>query len=171
MTRNGSGPAGLDRLEVALDTYGADRTRWPAPLRLALSGLIATSSEAQKLLADAEAFDRLLDRAPEYSPDKLAKLGDRIAAAAARQPRLVATSGGGDASPSEIARPVFRRSHGFTMSALAASLMLGIFAGQTNVLNSTADMLLSSDAASSASPSRQVAQTDDADSLLDEDML
>ena len=32
MTRN-LRPVGLDRLETALDTYGADRTRWPALLR------------------------------------------------------------------------------------------------------------------------------------------
>ena len=41
MTRKGLGTVGLDKLEATLDTYGADRTRWPAPLRHALSGLIA----------------------------------------------------------------------------------------------------------------------------------
>ena len=87
MTRNGPGPVGLDKLEAALDTYGGDRTRWPAPLRLALSGLIAGNPEAQGMLKDAEAFDRLLDRSPQYDVARLAKLKDRIAAAAAHQPR------------------------------------------------------------------------------------
>ena len=52
MTRN-LRPAGLDRLEATLDTYGADRTRWPAPLRHDLSGLIAGNEDARRLLRDA----------------------------------------------------------------------------------------------------------------------
>ena len=70
MSRNGLSPVGLDKLEAALDTYGADRTRWPAPLRLTLSGLIAGNPQAQKMLKDAEAFDQLLDSAPLSSPSE-----------------------------------------------------------------------------------------------------
>jgi hypothetical protein len=33
MTRKGLHIIGLDKLEATLDTYGADRTRWPAPVR------------------------------------------------------------------------------------------------------------------------------------------
>ena len=154
MTRN---PIGLDGLEAALDTYGADRTRWPAPLRHELSALIADSGEARKMLRDAELFDELLDRAPQYDTSRLDTLKERIAAAA-HQPRLVATR------PEAAQPPVLRRHHGLAATALAASLVLGVLAGQSSVVNA----LLGTN---SASASRQVAQTDEADILLDEDML
>lgn len=170
MSRNGLGPVGLDKLEAALDTYGADRTRWPAPLRLSLSGLIAGNSDAQKMLKDAEAFDRLLDVAPQYDVARLDKLSDRIAAAAERQPRLV-TSHGTSITQRSSVWSTLRRHHGVAATALAASLVLGVFAGQLNMFNSTADVLLGADGASTASAARQIAQTDDTDSLLDEDLL
>lgn len=170
MSRNSLGPVGLDKLEAALDTYGADRTRWPAPLRLTLSGLIAGNLDAQKMLKDAEAFDRLLDSAPQYDAGRLDVLSNRIAAAAERQPRLAisharATPGGSSVWAS------LRRHHGVAATALAASLVLGIFAGQLNMFNSTADVLLGDDGVSSSTVNRQLAQTDDADGLLDEDLL
>ncbi len=169
MARNGLGPVGLDKLEAALDTYGADRTRWPAPLRLTLSGLIAGSAEAQRMLRDAEAFDRLLDSAPQYDAGRLGQLSERIASAAERQPRLVSDR---PASATQAAaRPGFlRRYNGFAATALAASLVLGVFAGQLNLFNSTADVLLGG-GSSGVTAGKQMAQTDDADSFLDEDML
>jgi hypothetical protein len=57
-----------------------------------------------------------------------------------------------------------RRHHGFAATALAASLVLGVLAGQS----STVSALLGTN---SANASRQIAQTDDADVLLDEDLL
>ena len=164
MTRNGLGPFGLEKLEAALDAYGADRTRWPAPLRHALSALIASDGQAQRTLSDAEAFDRLLDKAPQFDARRLAKLKDRIAAAAERQPRLVS------ARPAKASTPRLRRHHGLAATALAASLVLGVFAGQSSFLKTTADSLLG-DGAGFAKTSRQIAQSDDADSLLDEDLL
>ncbi len=169
MSRNGSSPVGLDKLEAALDTYGADRTRWPAPLRLALSGFIAGSPDAQKMLKDAEAFDQLLDIAPQYDAARLANLSDRIVAAAERQPRLVASGGGGGKSTGALWSGI-RNHHGLAATALAASLVLGVFAGQLNMFNSTADVLLGSANASSSS-SKQIALTDDGDSFVDEDLL
>ena len=159
MTRN-LRPVGLDRLEGALDTYGADRTRWPAPLRHELSALIAGSEEARKVLRDAELFDQLLDCAPQYDAARLDGLKNRIAAAAEHQPRLVTTR------PERSQPPVFRRHHGWAATALAASLVLGVLAGQSSVVNS-----IWGAGASSPNASRQIAQTDDGDVLLDEDML
>lgn len=169
MSRNSLGPVGLDKLEAALDTYGADRTRWPAPLRLSLSGLIAGNPDAHQMLKDAEAFDRLLDKAPQYDAARLDKLSDRIIAAAERQPRLV-TSQERPTTSLGSRKPVLRRHHGFAATALAASLVLGVFAGQMKVFTSTADAVLGDDNASST-VSRQVAYTDDGDSFLDEDLL
>jgi hypothetical protein len=165
MTRKGLHIIGLDKLEATLDTYGADRTRWPAPVRHALSGLIAGNVEAQKLLKDAEAFDRLLDQAPRYDAARVERLRERIAAAAARQPRLIS------ARPKEAARPVLRRNHGLVATALAASLVLGIFAGQTSVVSRTTDTILNGDGVGYASSGKQMAQTDEAGSLLDGDLL
>lgn len=169
MSRNSLGPVGLDELEAALDTYGADRTRWPAPLRLSLSGLIAGNPDARRMLKDAEAFDQLLDKAPQYDATRLSKLSDRIAAAAERQPRLV-TSQERTQTSVRAAKSVLRRHHGIAATALAASLVLGVFAGQMKVFTSTADAVLGDDSASST-VSRQVAFTDDGDSFLDEDLL
>ena len=170
MARNSLGPVGLDKLEAALDAYGADRTRWPAPLRLALSGLIASSSEAQRMLRDAEAFDRLLDQAPQYDQSRLEGLSQRIMATAERQPRVVAN--GSPSGPRATERAAAwgwqRRHHGFAATALAASLVLGVFAGQLNFLNSSAEVILG--ASENASATR-IAQSDDTDVLLDEDLL
>ncbi len=170
MSRNSLGPVGLDKLEAALDAYGADRTRWPAPLRLALSGLIAGNSEAQRMLRDAEAFDRLLDQAPQYDQSRLDGLSQRIMATAERQPRVVTnrSSVARESSGRPAAWSWQRRHHGFAATALAASLVLGVFAGQLNVLNSSADALLGGNVNAS---STRIAQSDDADVLLDEDLL
>lgn len=170
MSRNSLGPVGLDKLEAALDAYGADRTRWPAPLRLALSGLIAGNSEAQRMLRDAEAFDRLLDQAPQYDQSRLDGLRQRIMATAERQPRVVTnrSSVARESSGRPVAWSWQRRHHGFAATALGASLVLGVFAGQFNLLNSSADVLLGGNANAS---STRIAQSDDADVLLDEDLL
>jgi hypothetical protein len=160
MTRNLQ-PLGLDSLEAALDTYGADRTRWPAPLRHELSALIADSAEARKLLRDAELFDQLLDQAPQYDGSRLDGLKKRIEAAVGHQPRLVSTR------PQTRQLPVLRRNHGWAATALAASLVLGVLAGQSNVVNS----FWGSNSGSSANAAPQIAQTDDGDALLDEDLL
>ncbi|MBA2124669.1 hypothetical protein DLM45_00295 [Hyphomicrobium methylovorum] len=152
-------PIGLDKLEAALDTYGADRTRWPAPLRHELSGLIATSEPAQKLLQDAELFDRLLDSAPQYDMNRIDGLKSRIVMAAERQPRIVSSAN--VVAPSRTPR----RHHGFVATALAASLVLGVLAGQSGMVNS----LVGDQAA--ANGTRQIAQVDDTDILLDEDLL
>jgi hypothetical protein len=171
MSRNGLSPVGLDKLEATLDTYGADRTRWPAPLRLALSSLVAGNVDAQKMLRDAEAFDRLLDSAPQYDVTRLDKLSDRITAAVEGQPRLVSSNPASSAKSGDARWPArLRRHHGIVATALAASLVLGVFAGQIRVLNSTADVLLGGDNASAVS-SRQLALSDDTDSFLEEDML
>jgi hypothetical protein len=161
MTRKGLYTVGLDQLEATLDTYGADRTRWPAPLRHALSGLIAGNAEAQELLKKAEIFDRLLDKAPQYDAARAGRLADRIVAAAERQPRLIADR------REAMGHPALRHRHGLAATALAASLVLGVLAGQSKIFNE----LLVGDGARAPSISQQLAQTDEADSFLDEDLL
>lgn len=154
----------LADLEAALDTYGADRTRWPAPLRHALSGLIASSEEAQKLLDDAERFDRLLDMAPGPSAADLARLSDRIVAAAERQPRMITSR------PAPVEVPRRAREFGWAAAALAASLVLGILAGQSRLVTSATDLLAGASQTTNDSGA-QLAFTDDIDGLADEDLL
>lgn len=165
MTRKGPGSIGLAELEAALDTYGADRTRWPAPLRHALSGLIGADAKAAKLLKAAEAFDKLLDAAPGYDGRKLDRLAGKI---------LEAAEKGADVVP--LRRPVRRglfggSDYGIAAAALAASLLLGVFVGQSNVVSPAADLLISADASAASGNSTQTALGDDSDSLLYEDLL
>ncbi len=60
-TREG---ADLTAFVEVLETFGSDRTRWPAPVRRDFAGLLATSADAQARMREAEALDRLLDLAP-----------------------------------------------------------------------------------------------------------
>jgi hypothetical protein len=156
MTRKDPPNAGLSELNEALDTYGADRTRWPAPLRHSLSSLVATNPEAEERLRRGEVFDRLLDKAPGYDATKLKQLAERIASAT--QTARVAAF----VSPR---KSFSRREYSFAGAALAASLLLGVIVGQSPF----ADRTLAD--ADGATISTQMAQTDYSDSLLDEDLL
>lgn len=166
MTRKDTQPVGLADLEAALDTYGADRTRWPAPLRHSLCALITSNADAKKMLDDALLFDRLLDSAPSYDGARVAALADRIAVAAARQPRVIATS--------PVERVPFvkpRRDYGYAGAALAASLLLGVLVGQSNMVSRTVQPLVAEESSTYDPSVPQLAFTDEADTLLDEDLL
>ncbi len=161
----------LNDLEAALEAYGADRTRWPAPLRHALSTIISTNPEAERMLREAEAFDRLLDAAPTLSADAVARLAGRIDEAAMRQPRLVGAEGMPKAplSSGPQRRPIRRFDHAMAAMALAASLVFGILVGQSPVVDPAAQLLIGSSGDDGSGP--QIASVDDADGLLEEDLL
>lgn len=188
----------LDDLKVALETYGADRTRWPAPVRHGLASVIAGDGEAARMLREAEALDRLLDMAPTVSDERVAAMAERIAAAASRQPRMVGgdvsvvtDSSGPEIRGSEIrgfgiqgaqlaaARrtttviPFRRFEHAFAGAALAASLVLGVVVGQSSVitpaLNPAAELLIGETLNDTSQ--QQLANIDEADGFLDEDLL
>jgi hypothetical protein len=72
-----------------LDVYGADRMRWPTEARTAAAQLVARDAEARRLLAEAEALDRVLGSAPVPGLVVEAALAERIVAAAQRSPRIV----------------------------------------------------------------------------------
>ncbi len=164
MTNKTPGAAGLAELETVLDTYGADRTRWPAPVRRSLSGLIAGNAQARQMLEDAEAFDRLLDQAPAPSREEISRLTDRIVAAAAGQPRLAVSRSSKTVVP---APPRVSRQQGWAAAALAASLTLGIFAGQSISIDSAGLTSASGETAGSG----QLALFDESDALLSEELL
>jgi len=142
----------LAELEQLLDVYGGDRVRWPAEARTGAAQLVARDAGARRLLAEAEALDRVLERAPLPAVTVEAALAERIVAAAQRSPRIVkleesrpaaATAAG--ATPVEVAAmPVAVRSAprrmGLLLSRqaravgfLAACLAIGIVLGDSDL--------------------------------------
>ena len=89
----------LAELGQLLEVYGADRVRWPADERAAAAQLVARDVEARRLLAEAEALDRVLDSAPVPALAVEAALAERIVAAAQRSPRIVKLEDARPAAP------------------------------------------------------------------------
>ena len=138
----------LDALERLLDVYGADRTRWPARERLQLASLITDEPEAQRLMAEAVALDRLLDVAPAARTEQEQGLTGRIVAAARGQQHkpLSASQVSPAVSnivklPAWVRRPQIARAFGASdwpaAGLLAASLVLGVMLGSAGMLDST----------------------------------
>lgn len=174
MTNRDRTASSLQDLASALDTFGADRTRWPAPVRLALSSLISSNIEAQRMVREAEAFDKILDQAPSLSIEALTRLAGRIEADTVRHPRLVSGAGAATSrQPSTQRGFAFGgRQHGMAAAALAASLVLGILVGQTPALNPAAELLIGqSNTTFDPSTAPLLANVDEAEGLLDEDLL
>jgi hypothetical protein len=119
-----------------LDVYGADRMRWPAEARADAATLLACDRAAQRLLTQAEALDRVLERAPLVSLAREAALADRIESASEHTPRLVIAKTGSSGKRSPIVRlPALMRAargdrHFWQAGALlAASLFAGVYLG------------------------------------------
>jgi hypothetical protein len=142
----------LPEFERLLEIYGSDRTRWPVEARASAGQLTARDPAACRLLLEAEALDRMLERAPLPSLASEAALAERIVAAAQRSPRMVPTGetaaspqGEGMRAASQRAgtssvvrladrRPRLSRSPaGRAAGLLAACLMLGVFLGASAV--------------------------------------
>jgi len=162
-----------------LDVYGSDRTRWPVEARACAGQLVARDKAARRLLAEAEALDKTLERAPLPSLAAEAALADRITATARRSPRMVPashmTAAGGPRAASNVvrlpslpARPRWLPT-GLAGAAgmLAASLALGIFLGVSNLSQGVVPVLEDMTGINLGAQPRAVAQVD----LLDEDLL
>ncbi len=153
-------------LEMTLEIYGADRTRWPVQRRHELSQFIAASAEAQKLIANAAAFDRLIDSTPTVDAGRQKDLLARIMSEVERAPRVVIDKG----PPLRSERPVFRRWTG-AGAALAASLMIGVIAGQSTSFSTAAEDFAALAGFETASATQQLAQTDESGGYFEEDLL
>jgi len=178
MSNNGMTIADFERL---LDVYGSDRSRWPVEARACAGQLVARDKTARRLLAEAEALDKTLERAPLPSLAAEAALADRIIAAARRSPRMVPAStaiaaGGGHRTagnvvrlPGTAARPLWLRPTGLASAAgmLAASLALGVFLGVSSLSQGVLPALEDMTGITLGTQTRAVAQVD----LLDEDLL
>lgn len=137
----------LAEFERLLDVYGGDRTHWTIEARTAAAQLVARDARAQRLLAEAEALDRVLERAPLPTLVTEAALADRIVAAAQRSPRIVSIKGAeetpagaqsGSERQASTRAPADRRSRAFKTDVrkaamLAASLLFGVYIGLSNL--------------------------------------
>lgn len=147
MTNMSNTGMNLAQFERLLEVYGSDRTRWPAEARTGAAQLVGRDATARQLLAEAEALDRVLDRAPLPPLAREPVLAERIVAAALRSPRMVklddAPSGAApraaspvgleaDAASAAGARTALS-SFGRAAGLLAASLTIGVFLGLSNV--------------------------------------
>ena len=145
MTNTSNTGMTLVDFERLLDVYGGDRTRWPAEARAAAAQLAARDARARRVMAEVEALDRVLERAPLPSLAIEAALAERIVAAAQRSPRIVKiptgkssviSLPGSEILPQQQARSwkqQFLRSDVRAAAVLAASLVVGIFIGISNV--------------------------------------
>lgn len=167
----------LDLLDRTLETYGSDAARWPAGVRLKLSPFVDGNADAQRRIADARALDKVLGFAPQISVSRQAELANQIVERAIRQPRTASLSEL-PARSSPVAVPASRlnsrlnslRNHSLAAAALAASLMIGILAGQNATVVTLAESLITGGEVSGAS-GQQVAQSDDIEIFWDEDLL
>jgi hypothetical protein len=172
-------PGGIEALKRLLEIFGADRSRWPARDRLKFAELLAESAEARRLVAEAEAFDRLLDKAPEPKANDIAALSSRILAAAAADARadqaskILTFSRTAKSGSAPLRFQVGRMVDWPAAALMAASLMLGIFAGTNgyfgDVTGSETDIVLN--ASYEQSDASALAFGTDEASLLEEDLL
>ena len=168
--------------ERLLEVYGGDRTRWPVEARASAGQLVARDRAAYRLLAEAEALDRALERAPLPSLAQEAAMAERIVAAARRMPRIVAMAKANASRsvapaadnvvqlPASRERPQWlttRTAFGGVVGALAASLLFGVFLGLSSLSQGVLPAVEQMTGIPLGSGSAVVAQVD----LLDEDLL
>ena len=171
----------ISDFERLLDVYGSDRSRWPVEARASAGQLVARDKAARRLLAEAEALDRTLERAPLPSLAEEAALADRILLAARRSPRMVPMAKADAAHmarraidnvvrlPSVRTRPrgLTRTVLGGATGMLAASLALGVLIGLSGLSQGMLPALEDMTGITLGSGSHVVAQVD----MLDEDLL
>jgi hypothetical protein len=182
MTKMNKRAEDREALERLLDIYGADRTRWPARERLRFAGVISEDKTAARMLAEADALDRLLEQAPRASSADVEALKERIMAAAlrAKAPQLAVVAGGKGPVKVAAARPAlaarFARGEWRAAAMLAASLVLGVMLGSTGRLDSTFQQVaevtgLRSVQTDISTDNSQLALGEEIEAQPDEDML
>jgi len=168
-----------EALERMLEIYGADRTRWPARERLRFASVISEDKASARLLAEAEALERLLDRAPRVSEGNVEALKERIVAAALRsqRPQLAAVAGGKAVSGKsswlgQLRRPEWSFGEWPTAAVLAASLMMGVVLGSAGTFDTTMQEVASvAGFSTGSSDNAHLALGDDVFGQSEEDLL
>lgn len=144
---------GSERIAELLAAYGSDVTRWPEEGRMLIGRL--SSQERAEMLREDRALDTLISssaRTSNTTPAPEALIARIMEAAAARSATPVATKEGKSKivalRPASIDHEVEQQqqrspSHDWAAAAalLAASLVVGIFIGSTDLGRSTAAML------------------------------
>jgi hypothetical protein len=163
--------AGKDRdgdlagLQQLLDGHGADRTRWPARERLRFATLIAEDRDAQRLLREAEALDRLIDMGPRARPAREAELAARIVAAAVTEsrPSEPAVRSAGPVAIAVRPRRLVMAMRRLLPAAglLAASLLVGVIVGGAGLMSPTLQSIATAVGVSGDIDSPQLAQLGD----------
>ena len=145
-------------LERMLDTYGSDTARWPEDVARRLDRFMASDGEARARMARERAFEQALNTAAQPDRLELSMLSERIVAEVALSMRgEAAGSGEGEVGRGErrgqiIPWPVRERRApsgtqperwrlnrrpgdiGSAAALLAASLVVGIFVGTTDIV-------------------------------------
>jgi hypothetical protein len=175
-----------EALERLLDIYGADRTRWPARERLRFAGIVGEDEVAARMLAEADALDRLLAQAPRASVADVEALKERIMAAALRSgaPQLAVVASGkpGSATSAPLAArrapfiARFARGEWPAAAMLAASLVIGVMLGSTGTFDTTMRQMAEASGLSTAADnvntdSSQLALGEEIEGQSDEDFL
>ena len=122
-------PADRDRLAALLAVYGADPARWPAADRERLGHRV---TEAAAGLDEARTIDALLAEAasPEAPPGAVSRLMDRLPPQAPSAMVVPLTP-----PARALNRPAGRRPSAPAWMALAASLLLGFWAGSAGLVD------------------------------------
>jgi hypothetical protein len=128
----------LAALSRVLDAFGSDQSRWPAGAAERFQPLLAAAPAARALLAEARALERVLERAPLSSRERMRALAERIVSAAvAERPEGARTPdrGGRVIALPQRMRQIGRaaaaadRSVWQTAALLAACLVAGVYLG------------------------------------------
>lgn len=136
--------AELVAFEHHLDVHGSRAERWTEAARQRFEPLLKRSRRAQEMLAEAQALERLLDQAPSPDTRRMQALADRIVMAAVAEAASERASAPviDLAARRQIRQPA--RSFGWKVaSALAASLLVGIFIGASPPITSAVETLAS----------------------------
>ncbi len=146
MTNRSTTAMSLSEFEHLLEVYGADRTRWPIAARASAAACLASSASARKLHSEAGALDAVLLLSEEPDKKDVTALIERIVAASQTTPRLTApASEMTDVSRRPAGRVVTPKSKIVAgkvvagrdwmrgVAVLAASLVIGIFVGQSQL--------------------------------------
>lgn len=141
MTMRNTHAMSVRDFEHLLEVYGADRTRWPIAARAAAAACLAADQEARRLLTEAKALDAVLMHAEEPHKTDIGALVERIVAATKEvsRPAVVASHPVAAANSSvdgslAVSRPIIAKKDWMRGAALlAASLVIGIFVGQSQL--------------------------------------
>ncbi|MCL4766416.1 MAG: hypothetical protein KJZ80_09305 [Hyphomicrobiaceae bacterium] len=131
----------LAAFEHHLEVYGSRFDRWPQEARRRFEPLLDGEPRAGELLAEARDLERLLDRAPLPDAVRMQALSDRIVALAAGETNDRSSAPVIDLASRRRPRPMAQTFRWKVASALAASLLVGIYIGTSTPVVSAVEAI------------------------------